>query len=296
MPDYAALAAEWEEVLARRSALREPLAFWTGILEGWMRWKPGVLEPLRWEATECRARWERGVPLLFEAEPFVAPAEVEELLGPVMERLAADGPEAAEAFQRFARAWDLGEVSPGILLPRAAQRDPAAGLQERFRIGRHLGGFLTLAAMRPALETYFEKVRDLPDGVWTAGACPWCGAPAAWGDVIEDGRRRLACHTCGGAWVAPRLKCPFCDSWESRDLVRLVAEGLEEGYFIEACRACRGYLKGVDRRQRWNAASPLVEDWGSPHLDLYAKREGYWRPTPGLVHLLPPESDAGSPA
>jgi formate dehydrogenase maturation protein FdhE len=68
--------------------------------------------------------------------------------------------------------------------------------------------------------------------------------------------------------------------------VRLLAEDAEEGYFIEACRACRGYIKGVDRRQRWDASSPLVEDWVSPHLDLYASREGYWRPTPCLAHLM----------
>jgi hypothetical protein len=42
----------------------------------------------------------------------------------------------------------------------------------------------------------------------------------------------------------------------------------------------------VDRRQRWNAGEPLLEDWASPHLDLYATREGYWRPTPSLVHLV----------
>jgi formate dehydrogenase maturation protein FdhE len=72
-------------------------------------------------------------------------------------------------------------------------------------------------------------------------------------------------------------------------MVRLVAEDAEEGYFVEACLACRGYLKGVDRRERWNAASPLVEDWASPHLDYYAAREGYWRGTPSLAQLLPPD-------
>ena len=70
-------------------------------------------------------------------------------------------------------------------------------------------------------------------------------------------------------------------------MVRLVAEGAEEGYFIEACLACRSYLKGLDRRERWNGASPLVEDWASPHLDCYAAREGYRRPTPPLAQLLP---------
>ena len=45
---------------------------------------------------------------------------------------------------------------------------------------------------------------------------------------LGDGRRRLSCALCGGAWIAPRLRCPFCEAWNSRDLVRLVAEGGED--------------------------------------------------------------------
>jgi len=295
MPDYSALMAEWQALLARRPALSEPLRFWTAILEGWAAWKsPATLVPLAWPAEECRRRWEHGLPLLAETTPAIASASVEDLLGPVMERLAADGPEAAEALRRLALAWDEGQMAVAGLLP-APDRDPVALLQERFGLGSHLGAFLAPASLRPALETYFESVRELPDGLWTRGVCPWCGGVPGYGDLVEDGRRRLSCHLCGGAWIAARLRCPFCESWNSRDLVRLVAEDLEEGYFIEACRACRGYLKGVDRRQRWNAGPPLVEDWGSPHLDLYAAREGYWRATPSLAHLLPPGGE-GDPA
>lgn len=291
MPDYAALLADWQALLTRRAALAEPLRFWTAILEGWATWKPPArLVPLSWTAEECRRRWDAGRPLLADAVPVIPAASVEDLLGPVMERLAADGPEAAAALRRYAHAWDEGEVDAAALLP-GLDRDPAARLQERFGLGSHLGAFLVPAALRPALETYFEGVRELPDGVWTRGGCPWCGGAPAYGDLMEDGRRRLSCQACGGAWVAARLRCPFCETWNSRDLVRLVAEALEEGYFIEACRACHGYLKGVDRRQRWNAGPPLLEDWGSPHLDVYAAREGFWRTTPSLAHLLPPEAE-----
>jgi hypothetical protein len=302
MPDYAALIAEWEGLLARRPALAEPLRFWTAILEGWAAWKPpATLVPLAWGGEECVRCWERGTALLAEAAPVIAGATVEELLGSLMERLAADGPESAEALRRFALAWDEGEVVVGDLLPRP-ERDPVVALQERFGLPSRLGAFLPQAALRPALETYFEAVREMPDGLWTRGGCPWCGGAPAYGDLVEDGRRRLSCHLCGGAWIAARLRCPFCESWNSRDLARLLGEGLEEGYFIEGCRACRGYLKGVDRRQRWNAGPPLVEDWGSPHLDVYAAREGYWRSTPSLAHLVTQdpagdaEGDAEAPA
>lgn len=292
MPDYAALLADWQALLARRAALAEPLRFWTPILEGWLAWKPPApLAPLAWTAEECRRRWEAGQPLLAAATPAIAAASLEDLLGPVMERLAADGPEAAEALGRFALAWDEGAVDAAALLP-GLDHDPAARLQERFGLASSVGAFLIPAALRPTLETYFEGVRALPDGVWTRGGCPWCGGAPAYGDLGEDGRRRLSCHVCGGAWIAARLRCPFCETWNSRDLVRLVAESLEEGYFIEGCRACLGYLKGVDRRQRWNAGPPLVEDWGSPHLDVYAAREGFWRTTPSLAHLLRTETDS----
>jgi Protein involved in formate dehydrogenase formation len=288
MPGYAGLRAEWEELLARRSALREPLGFWTAIIDAWRDRPASDQPPLAWSGAECQNRWERGMPLLAEATPVVDRGGIEELAGPVMERLAAAGPEEAEALRRFAEAWDAGEIGPAALFP-VPEAPGKPLLQDTIRIPSYLAGFLAQAALRPTLEAFFSEVRHLSEGVWTRGVCPWCGGPAAFGDLVEDGRRRLSCHLCGGGWIAPRLRCPSCQSWDGRNMVRLLGEELEEGYFIEACRSCRAYLKGVDRRQRWNAGSPLVEDWGSPHLDLYAIRQEYRRETPCLGHLLPAE-------
>lgn len=300
MPDYAGLCAEWQEMLTRRRAMGDALALWTLVLDGWRGWQDPSVEPLKWSAEECRERWERGVPLLAEALPAIAPESLEDLLGPVMERLAAAGPDDALALGRFAEAWDAGRIGPAALFPAsgkdaAAALQPAAlqpaALQDEAGLPAHLAGFLAHAGVRPALETFFSRVRALPEGGWDRGFCPWCGGLPSYGDLLEDGRRRLSCHLCGGAWTAARLRCPFCQGWQSGDMVRLVGGGAEEGYFVEACLACRGYLKGVDRRERWNAASPLVEDWASPHLDYYAAREGYWRGTPSLAQLLPPDGD-----
>ena len=288
MPDYTGLCAEWQEMLTRRRARGDALALWTSVLDGWRGWQDPGIEPLKSSAEECRERWGRGVPLLAEALPAIAPESLEDLLGPVMERLAAAGPEDAQALGRFAEAWDAGRIGPAALFP-ASGKD--AALQEEFPLPAHLVGFLAHAGVRPALETFFSLVRALPEGGWDQGFCPWCGGLPSYGDLLEDGRRRLSCHLCGGAWTAARLRCPFCQAWQSGDMVRLVGGGAEEGYFVEACLACRGYLKGVDRRERWNAASPLVEDWASPHLDYYAAQEGYWRATPSLAQLLPPDSD-----
>ena len=290
MPDYAGLCAEWEEMLTRRRAMGDALALWTSVLDGWRSWDDPGVTPLTWSAEECRERWDRGVPLLAEAAPAIARESLEELLGPLMERLAAAGPDDALALGRFAAAWDAGTIGPASLFPTSG-KDGAPALQDETGLPAHLAGFLAHAGLHPALDTFFSRVRTLPEGSWDRGSCPWCGGLPSYGDLLEDGRRRLSCHLCGGAWTAARLRCPFCQAWQSGDMVRLVAEGAEEGYFVEACLSCGGYLKGVDRRERWNAASPLVEDWASPHLDYYAAREGYWRGTPSLAQLLPPDPD-----
>jgi hypothetical protein len=290
MPDYTALCAEWQEMLARRRAMGESLSLWTSVLDGWRDWKDGGVAPLTWSAEECLERWERGAALLGEAAPTIAPESLEDLLGPLMERLAAAGPEDAESLQRFAAAWDDGRIGAASLFPTSG-KDGAAVLYNEVGMAAHIAGFLAHAGLRPALETFFSRVRVMPEGIWERGFCPWCGGLPSYGDLLEDGRRRLSCHLCGGAWTAPRLRCPFCQAWQSGDMVRFVAEGAEAGYFVEACLACRGYLKGVDRRERWNAVSPLVEDWASPHVDYYAAREGYWRATPTLAQLLPSGED-----
>jgi FdhE protein len=286
MPDYSALCAEWQEMLSRRRGLGDALTLWTSVLEGWRDWDDRGVTPLGWSGDECRQRWERGVPLLADAGPALAPESLEDLLGPLMERLAVGSRTTAEALGRFAAAWDEGTISPSALFP-ASGKGGAATLEDELGMSAHLAGFLAHAGLRPALEVWFSRVRALPESGWDRGFCPWCGGMPSFGDLTEDGRRRLSCHLCGGAWAAARLRCPFCQAGQSRDMVRLVAEGAEEGYFVEACLACRGYLKGLDRRERWNGASPLVEDWASPHLDYYAAREGYWRATPSLAQLLP---------
>jgi FdhE protein len=290
MPDYAGLCAEWQEMLTRRRAMGNALALWTSVLDGWRSWEDSGVAPLEWSAGECQERWMRGVPLLAESALAITPESLEELLGPLMERLSAAGPDDALALRRFAAAWDAGTIGLASLFPTSG-KDKAAALQDEAGLPAHLAGFLAHAGLRPALETFFSRVRALPEGSWERGICPWCGGLPSYGDLLEDGKRRLSCHLCGGAWMAARLRCPFCEAWQSDDMVRLVAEGAEEGYFVEACLSCRGYLKGVDRRERWNAASPLVEDWASPHLDYYAAREGYWRGTPSLAQLLPPDPD-----
>lgn len=284
---YETLLEEWRGLLERRPTFRDPLAPYGPILEAWAAWPADRIAPLRWSAGECRERWQRGVPLLSEALPSIPAEAMEELLEPTIEFLAIIGSED-EALRRFGESWDRGELAPTALLPGPG-RIGSLSVQERLGLSQEFLAFLASGSLRPALERYFaECTAHLTEGQWDLGVCPFCGGPPSFADLLDDGKRRLACHLCGAGWIFSRLRCPYCGSRNANDLVRFQVEGNEEGYAMAACQACRGYVKELDRRVRWNAGSALVEDWGSPHLDLIAYRAGYWRAIPTLIQLEKP--------
>lgn len=281
---YQTLQEEWRGLLERRPTFRASLAPYARILETWVAWPGDRVDPLRWTAGECQDRWRRGVPLLAETAAALPREEMEDLLSGVMEVLAAMG-EETEALRRFAEAWDRGEIAPADLFPGPGRVGTSA-VQQRTGLSQEALAFLAYGSLRPILEAFFAECgQHLTEGAWDLGVCPLCGAPPGYVDLLETGQRRLACHVCGAGWVFSRLRCPYCGNRNVSDLVRLQAEEADEGYLIEACKACQGYLKGLDRRVRWNAGSALVEDWGSPHLDLIAHGDGYWRAIPTLIEL-----------
>ncbi len=289
MPELAALRAEWEDLLSRRPSLRPTLAFYEPIIAAWERFDPSRISPLAWSPEEYRDRWERGVVILADASLPFDRESVEPLLEPALDALAGLGEEMAEAAGRLARAWEEGRLGPRALLTGVGDK-ARESLCEELALSPDLLGFVADLVLHPPLAAYLSTARQaFKDGWWDHGHCPFCAASPAWGDIREDGKRWLCCALCGGEWTVGRLRCPFCDNRNAKTLTRLVAEGAEEGYLIEACDLCRGYLKGVDRRVRWNVAFPLLEDWGTPHLDLIARRRGYWRASPSIVQLAQPQ-------
>ena len=279
--DATNLATEWTELLARRPAFQTALAPLGPVLEAWQSWSGERVAPLACTAERARRAWSNGEPLLATAPPSIPADLVEPLLHPALDVLAP-----LEDTRDFIHAWDEDEIGPASLLPSAG-RLGAAALHQRCHLTQTAVAFLAVAGLRPVLSTYFSGCRSfVNDGLWNLGVCPCCGSPPGFADLVEDGRRQLACHLCDTRWTFARLACPLCGNRASDDLVRLIAEGADEGYAISACRACRGYIKEIDRRARWNAGSPIVEDWGSPHLDLIAHRQHYWRPIPTLIQLM----------
>lgn len=278
------LREEWSDLLGRRRDFVDTLALYTDVFEAWARWTVSRSIALDWSGARCAASWERATPLMAEAPPSLEPGEIEDVVGAGMDALARVRGDAG-GLRRFAQAWDRGEISLRDLFP-AKGRLGSETLESMTALGAEATGFLASTSLRPILDAYFSAVRPhLGDGLWERGVCPFCGASPGFSDVIEDGRRRLACHLCGGLWIASRTRCPYCGADSALDLMRLEPEEREEGYAIAACRRCKGYLKELDRRVRRNGSSALVEDWGSPHFDLVAKRAGYWRGIPSLIDV-----------
>lgn len=286
MPEPAALRAEWDDLLTRRPDFRPTLAFYEPVIAAWGRFDASSIAPLGWSPDECRERWDRDVAILAEAPLPFDRESLEPLVWSALEAMAGLGEGAAEAMAKLAWAWEDRQLHPRMLLTEVGDKERDRWLAEA-GVSPDLLGLVAQLVLRPPVEAYLSGVRlAFKDEYWDRGHCALCGATPGWADIRADGKRWLCCGLCGGEWTIGRIRCPFCDNRNAGTLTRLAPEGADAGYLIEACDLCHGYLKGVDRRVRWTAGSPLVEDWGTPHLDLVAVRRRYWRTSPTLVQLV----------
>jgi FdhE protein len=281
------LREDWADLLERRRAIASSLVPYGPVVDAWAQWEPPAASAPAWDPGACEERWRRGVPLLAESRLDLTPADVEDMLAVAMEAVTATRPEEAAGMRRLADEWDAERLDPSAFLPtRGAVGEEAV---HRLAIRPAIVGFLAYAGLRPAVEWSLTGARSLlADGVWSLGVCPFCGAPPGFADIIESGQRQLTCHLCGGRWIFSRVRCPLCGADAPREQARLEPGGADEAYFISGCTRCKGYVKELDRRQRWNARTAVVEDWGSPHLDLAARQAGYWRPIPTLLEVATP--------
>jgi FdhE protein len=96
-------------------------------------------------------------------------------------------------------------------------------------------------------------------------------------------RRSLVCALCAEERAHPRLACPSCGEEDPAKLPRFTAREIP-WIRIDACDACRTYLKAVDL-SREPEAEPVVDELASTPLDLIAREKGYAKLTPNLAGL-----------
>jgi FdhE protein len=219
-----------------------------------------------------------GVPLLHGAARLdLAPAA--DLLGRTVERLAeVPLPERLGAACRALR--ERLRAAPGDRARAIAwvargegEAPPDAGLV------RFLGWSALAVALAPVVAAF--EARQASD--WTQPICPTCGSPPAMAQLVDSpvGRQRLlSCGACRTRWSWRRIGCPFCEEEAADRQEALEIEG--EPLRIDACAACKGYLKTYLGE---GEEALFLADWTSLHLDALAAERGLERRSASLYAL-----------
>lgn len=240
------------------------------------------IEPPRWEAwVEAR---EQGTPLLRCAPAglrFAAAAAY--VLGRAAGRAAETLPPGPVASAAARIRDELGHDPERLesAIAWAVDGAPATGAPPH-------RGLLRLLAWR-SITHVIAPVVDGPEGAraregWRHGTCPTCGALPALAHLrdVEGARVRfLACACCRTRWRHARIGCPSCGNADPERLRVLHVEG-DERLRIDACLACRGYVK------TYAAAGEeelFLNDWSTLHLDRLAARRGFRRLGASLYEL-----------
>lgn len=219
----------------------------------------------------------------------------------------------ADVAEQIAVAHSSHPRELASFLPRAvelARRDAPAGLAavaDRWQSLRREGWeaaldlFLSGATQDPSdrflskllLEPYYAAARmtSRPAPRRTAAshqACEHCGSPPGAGILWEDPAagaivRSCVCSLCAHEWRAPRVACPGCAEEAPDSLPRYSAAEIP-WIRIEACDACRTYLKSVDRTAA-PEAEPVADEVASLALDVLAQERGYTKLEPNLAGL-----------
>lgn len=90
------------------------------------------------------------------------------------------------------------------------------------------------------------------------------------------------------------LACSLCGEGDHEKLVALMPEQGGEARKVDACGACKGYLKSLTTLGAWAGEVVLLEDLTTVDLDLVALDRGYARPddpgrAPGVTLVEAPE-------
>ena len=127
--------------------------------------------------------------------------------------------------------------------------------------------------LHPFLQIHAVVLAPLVDDtLWYRSYCPVCGG---WPDLAalekDVAGRWLLCSRCDTEWIFKRVTCPYCSNEDHRGLGYYPGED----YRLYVCEACKGYLKTVDWRERWQRRPLPVERVLTVGMDVAAAEMGY---------------------
>lgn len=240
------------------------------------------LAPRRGAVLHCTeapgvAQTEHGFPLLTADNLAIDPTESGGLLQGLLTILQRHGREGQVDLQRISEALAEGQLNPTSLFGAYVERNryPLVKGAEEIGVPSALLEYVIGIACSFALQQAREAGLQPPALERQPLHCPLCGGAPVMGELVgEDGRMELHCGTCGQSWPAARRQCSSCGNRNEATLEYFTA-GEEQGYRVNICRQCSGYLKVVDSRVIGGGLPMDLEDLATLHLDLLAQREGF---------------------
>jgi len=175
---------------------------------------------------------------------------------------ARNGNHAREMLTRF---WQAGSVA-------GADLDPAEAL-------------VSWAFLQPYAE-YVADTTALSATDGTPSCCPLCSGKPLVGVLRQEGdggKRSLICALCAHEWNYRRILCPDCGAEDPHKLAVYSADGIAH-VRVEACDACRHYIKTVDLTKDGRAV-PVVDELATIPLNLWAAEHGYRKSETNLLGI-----------
>lgn len=151
--------------------------------------------------------------------------------------------------------------------------------------------FVVEALLQPfAAALAHDEMPSAPQPVSEASpreaACGVCGSRPTVATLREQGhgaRRGLVCGLCLAETPWPRVTCPTCGEG-AFDRLGIYKSAIFPAVQIDACDACRTYLKTLDLTSA-GAMDPIADDLASVALDLWAAEQGYRKLRPNLLRI-----------
>ena len=129
--------------------------------------------------------------------------------------------------------------------------------------------------MQPYAEYLADHTEWIPPN-GTPSVCPLCGSKPQVGALRPEGdggKRSLICSLCGTEWEYRRIVCAACGEEDVQKLAVYSAKEFSH-VRVEACDACRSYIKTVDLTKDGHAV-PVVDELATIPLNLWATEHGY---------------------
>ena len=183
--------------------------------------------------------------------------------------IAAPGPIAESA-----REWRTRDVRKLLELHVSS---PAPGCSP--------GGLLAWLVLLPYFEHLANRSAERPErraSRW----CPFCGRKPVVGVLRPEGdgaKRSLICSMCGTEWRLGRIRCASCAE-ETPENLPVYSTKQFPHVRVEACNACRCYIKTVDMTKNGRAV-PVVDELATIPLNLWAEEHGYVKVQPNMIGL-----------